>query len=631
MKNVIKKALGANNRFLYNIDRMLSQGQGRQILWMALVVCVLVALFWGISASFGLPFTIGQIIQLILAPGEFVEHGANYLTYQVIVNLVGLVLVSSLLISLLSNIVENRASAFNRGLLRYRFHDHILFLGADEMLIDTINGQCDEHGHQPIVVLTEQDAEEVRKRLMAQIQTPSLRRRLIVLYGHRTQEEQLVSVYAQRAQRIFILGEPEEEDHDSRNILSLSLIKDLLSRDTHVVECYFLCNHLNTLRIMQLQTAPLPWQLHLTVMNTPESWAQRVLVNGNGYPSLNHHQSPSADDTDYVHLVLLGASQMAYALAFTAAHVAHYPNYITRGLRTRITIVDPQMDIHSEFLRSHYDSLFRLSRRTQVRWENIDGKRTKIEEPYIPEPDNDFLDIEWQFITARPETPEVRAMLEQWSTDKDQMLTVAVCMDDMRAALATALYLPDSIMSQQIPVLVYQSTNAALAEWTKDFTRYKNIYPFGMREDCYDKDYQRRLHWAKMANEAYEDNAARLNPKRVRKYWNDLKLTLQFSNLYSANYCYSILQHIDPQYHAQLEHQRWLTERLLLGYKAMDKAERIRIEQLPEEQKWKEMERLEPYFLHPNIQPFDELTEESVRKDEVMVQCQLAKLPGPER
>jgi hypothetical protein len=57
----------------------------------------------------------------------------------------------------------------------------------------------------------------------------------------------------------------------------------------------------------------------------------------------------------------------------------------------------------------------------------------------------------------------------------------------------------------------------------------------------------------------------------------------------------------------------------------MDKSERMRIEHLPEEQKWKEMERLEPYFLHPNIQPFEELTEESVRKDEVMVNCMLKR------
>ena len=592
------------NHFLYRIDRLLSQGQGRQIFYMALVVSVLVAFFWGISAAFGLQFTIGQVIQLILAPGEFVEHGDQFLAYQVIVNLVGLVLVSSLLISLLSNIVENRASAFSRGLLRYRFHDHVLFLGADDMLIDTIKGQCNDHAHQPIVVLTEQDAEEVRKRLMAQLDDPFLRRRLVVLYGHRTQREQLLSVYAQQAQRIFILGEPSEADHDSKSILALSLIKDLLTGGTHTVECYFLCNHLSTLRILQLQTEPLPKTLHLTVMNAPESWAQRVLVNGDGYPSLNRHANPSADDTDYVHLVLLGASQMAYALAFTAAHVAHYPNYITRGLRTCITIVDPNMEIHSEFLRSHYASLFRLSR--------YNG--------HVPEPDDDFLDIEWQFITGRPETPAVRELLEQWSMDEGQMLTIAVCADDMRTNLSTALYLPDSIMSRNIPVLVYQSTNAALAQWTKDFTRYKNIYPFGMQEDCYDRNFQSRLAWAQRANEAYEDNAVRLNPKRVRKHWHDLKLTLQFSNLYSANYYHAVLRHIDPQYHARLEHQRWMTERLLLGYKAMSKAERVRIENLPEEEKWKEMERLDPYFLHPNIQPFEELTEESVRKDEVMVQ-----------
>ena len=619
------------NRFLYRIDRLLSQGQGRQILYMALVVSVLVALFWGISAAFGMQFSIGQIIQLILAPGEFVDHGDQYLTYQIIVNLFGLVLVSSLLISLLSNIVENRATAFSRGLLRYRFNDHVLFLGADDMLVDTIVGQCDEHGHQPIVVLTEQDAEEVRKRLLAQLQSPSLRRRLIVLYGHRTQREQLLSVFAQKAQRVFILGEPEEEDHDSKNILSLSLIKDMVADGTHVLDCYFLCNHLNTLRILQLQTAPLPRQLHLTVMNTSESWAQRVLVNKGSYPSLNRHLSPSAEDKEYVHLIVLGASQMAYALAFTAAHVAHYPNYISQGLRTRITLVDPNMDEHSEFLRSHYDSLFRLSHRTHIRWEQGAKGRKMVMDTYSPAPENDFLDIEWQFITARPETPEMRELLEQWSKDEQQMLTIAVCLDDMRASLATALYLPDSIMTRQIPVLVYQPTNAALAEWTKAYTRFHNIYPFGMREDCYDTTFQDRLSWAMRANEAYEDNAARLNPQRQRKYWNDLKLTLQFSNLYSANYCYSVLQYVKPEYHARLEHQRWMTERLLLGYKAIDQAERIRIEHLPEAEKWKEMERLEPYFEHPNIQPFEELTEESVRKDEVMVKCLLDKLPGPER
>lgn len=608
------------NRFVYRIDRLLSQGQGRQILYMAIVVTVLVAFFWTLSAVLGFSFDIDEILRLILAPGDFLEKDDDHLVFQVIVNLVGIVLVSSLLISLLSNIVENRATAFSRGLLRYRFHDHVLFLGANEMLVDTIVGQCDEHSHSPIVILTEQDAEEVRKRLLAQLESNSLRRRLIVLYGHRTRQEQLESVYAPKAQRVFVIGEPDEEDHDSKNILSLSLLKNMIADGEHTVECYFLCDHLNTLHILQLQTEPLPPQLHLTVMNTAESWAQRVLVNRDGYPALNRHEHPSGEDKERVHLVLLGASQMAYALAFTAAHVAHYPNFITRATRTRITIVDPQMDDHSRFLRSYYSSLFRLSRCTEIHWTQGENGKQMVKESYIPEPEYDFLDIEWQFITAQPEMPEFRQMLNEWSVDDEQMLTIAVCAETTHNNLATALYLPDNVMSKQIPVLVYQSTNAALAQWTKDFTRFKNIYPFGMREDCYDKTFRSRLEWAQQANDAYEDNAARLNPQRKRKHWHDLKLTLQFSNLYSANYYHAVLQYIEPKYHAQLEHQRWMTERLLLGYKAMPKAERVRIEQLPEEQKWNEMERLDPYFEHPNIQPFEELTEESVRKDEVMVQ-----------
>ena len=611
------------NKFVYLIDRLLSQGQGRQLVWMVLVVSLLALLFWSISSVFGFHFSLSEIIQLILAPGEFVHRADRHIVFQIIVNLFGLVLVSSMLISILSNIVENRASSYSRGVLRYRFHDHVLFLGADEMLLATITGQCNDGSTQPIVVLTEQDAEEVRKRLLSQIDDRQLRRRLIVLYGHRTQSEQLQSVHAQSARRIFILGEPQEEDHDSKSILCLSIIKDLLAGGEHIAECYFLCNHLNTLRILQLQTEPLPAQLHLTVINAPESWAQRVLVNSEGFPPLNRHEHPSPDDEECVHLVLLGASQMACAMAFTTAHVAHYPNYLTRGVRTRITMIDPQMDIYSDFLRSHYDSLFRLARQTHIRLAQDEDGRRMITERYVPEPDYDFLDIEWQFISARIDTPEVRAMLNEWSNDSKQMLTVAVCLDDMRNNLATALYLPDGIMTKKIPVLVYQPTNAALAMWTKTFTRFTNIYPFGMREDCYDKLFRQRLQWATEANEAYEDNAARLNPQRKRKHWHDLKLTLQFSNLYSANYCHSVLTRIDPQFYARLEHQRWLTERLLLGYKAMDKAERMRIEHLPEDQKWKEMERLEPYFEHPNIQPFDELTPESVHKDEVMVNSML--------
>lgn len=604
------------NRLIYRIDRLLSQGQGRQILWMALVVCVLVAVFWGFSAAWGMPFTVGQIIQLILAPGEFVDHGKHFLGYQVLVNLIGLVLVSSLLISLLSNIVENRASAFSRGLLRYRFANHVLFIGADDILVDTILGQCSEEESSPIVVLTEQDAEEVRKRLMAQIQNPALRRRLVVLYGHRTQREQLLSVYAPSAQRIFIIGEPNEDDHDTKSILTLSLIKDMVETGDSIVECYFLCDHISTLRIMQLQTEPLPKNLHLTVMNTAESWAQRVLVNREGYPPLYRLEVPSSEDKEYVHLVIMGVSQMAYSMAATAAHVAHFPNFFTHGVRTRITIIDPQMEAHSDFLRSHYASLFRLARTTYIRWRDGVQQETK----YIPEPDYDFLDIECQFIESRVESEPVRKMIAQWAQDENRMLTIAVCSDDMRANLSTALYLPEEVASRRIPVMVYQASNASLAEWSRDYTRYKNIYPFGMREDCYDKTFRARLQWAQQANDAYEDNAARLNPQRVRKHWHDLKLTLRFSNIYSANYFHAILQYVDPAYHARLEHQRWMTERLLLGYRAMEKSERVRIEHLPEEEKMKEMERLDPYFLHPNIQPFEELTASSVHKDEVMVQ-----------
>ena len=612
------------NKLRYRIDHVLSAGRGTQILWLALIVSILLGIFYAINETFNSPLSLLSLISLLLSPGEFREDG--HLTFQVVVNLIGLVLVSSMLISLLSNMVENRVDAFTRGVVRYKFHDHLLFLGADEMLKDTIEGQFYAGAKLPkaVVVLTSQDAAEVRKRLMAEIPDKTIRKRLIVLYGDRTQCGQLLSVWAQTAQRIFILGEPNEPDHDTKNALCLRELKSLTR--TKVMECYMACDHLSTLRIMQLQTEPLPTDFHLTVTNALESWAQRVLVSQEGYPHLYRKDSFSPDDNEYVHLVLVGATQMAYALAITTAHIAHYPNFLTKQKRTRITFITRDVELHRDFLRSHYESLFRLSRQRFTWLENVDGKAVLKHEDFVPAKDFDFLDIEWEFISASIDTPAVRDLLTQWSQDKQQMLTVAFCMDDMKYNLSSALYMPDEIMTQQIPLLIYQPSNDALTEWTKEYTRYKNLFPFGMRQDCYDNSFRQRIRWAMEANEAYEDNAAKLNPSRKRKSWYDLKLTLQFSNLYSANYCYAVLRKTKPEFFARLEHQRWMVERLLLGYKAMDKAERMRIEHTPEPERQRLMDECDPYFMHPNIQPFEELTQDSIHKDEVMTECLIKKM-----
>lgn len=594
----------------YRLDLAFSAGKGKQILWLAGLVLLLFAIAFLCNFAFHMGLETLDIFALIFSPGEFRNDG--HAIFQVIVNFVGLVLVSTVFISLLSNAIENRAEAFERGLVRYKFTDHLLFLGADEMLVDTIEGQFRTGAKLPsaIVVLTEQQAVKVRERLLTAIQDKQIRKRLVVLYGDRTKREQLLSVYVKEAQRVFILGEPNESDHDTKNTLCLNELRLMAEEGvSRVIDCYMVCDSLSTLRIMQLQTEPLPKGLHLTVTNALESWAQRILVNQDGYPKLYRKETISPDDEEYVHLVLVGATQMAFSLGLTAAHTAHYPNYITKGKRTKITLIDRKVGLYRDFLLSHYESLFRLSRHDDC----------------IPPKDFDFMDLEWQFIEADIDSPNVRESLKTWAQDKGQMLTIAYCFDDIKANLSAALYAPDEVMTAQIPLLVYQPTHDALAAWTQQFTRYKNIYPFGMRQDCYDKTLRQRIQWAMAANEAYEDNAVKLNPKRIRKGWHDLKLAIQFSNMYSANYSYAVLRHVDKKYHAELEHQRWLTERLLLGYKAMDKKERIRIEQLPEAEKWKEMERLDPYFLHPNIQPFNELTPESVHKDEVMTECMMAK------
>ena len=62
------------------------------------------------------------------------------------------------------------------------------------------------------------------------------------------------------------------------------------------------------------------------------------------YPSLFFDRT-SEGQKRYVHLVVSGFSEMGLAVALQAIRLAHYGNNKTdNSLRTRITIVDPNMD-----------------------------------------------------------------------------------------------------------------------------------------------------------------------------------------------------------------------------------------------------------------------------------------------
>ena len=102
-----------------------------------------------------------------------------------------------------------------------------------------------------------------------------------------------------------------------------------------------------------------------------------------------------AQSDRYVHLIVVGMSRMGVAMGVTAAHIAHYPNFVTQGIRTRITFIDPDAEREMNFLKGRYEPLFRLSHHTLRKFDAAGSETTSVHTPQ-----EDFLDVEWEFVAG---------------------------------------------------------------------------------------------------------------------------------------------------------------------------------------------------------------------------------------
>ena len=110
-----------------------------------------------------------------------------------------------------------------------------------------------------------------------------------------------------------------------------------------------------------------------------------------------------------------------------------------------------------------------------------------------------FLDVEWEFIDAGVEDRNVREYIRECvaKDGESEYLSLAFCGYDAESNVAASLYLPDEVFANDnIPVFVYQPLTRWVLATAKQAGRYSNLYPFGMRTDCFDPR-QERLLWAK--------------------------------------------------------------------------------------------------------------------------------------
>ena len=380
--------------------------------------------------------------------------------------------------------------------------------------------------------------------------------------------------------------------------------------------------------------------------NFYETWAEKVLVWGK-YDPHNDGVAPivytplDGEGIDYesnrhVHLVIVGMTSMGVALAMKAAHIAHYPNFVRDPkLKTRITFIDLNADTEFDMLRGRYSALFEQCDYRVV--DTLDDSRS------YEHKGTGLADIEFEFVKGAVESRLVQKLLESWtSAENRSLLTIAICFEVPQKSIATALYMPQSVYKRALSILVRQNVSCSTIELVRQARQYNGLRAFGMLDECYDIDDSSLLQ-AKRVNFIYnkikpeKKEWVPLDDTQADELWKSLTTVYRWSNIYNAHSIPTKLRSFgleEPENlladkdllekMAQVEHNRWVMERLIQGYRPTTPEENSLIKSGKRNKK--EIEN--SCFAHIYLKPYAQLDEE-IKDNDRMIMKYLWRISKP--
>ena len=668
MKNSLKRF------FTLGFDRAFS-GRGRkQFAWLVGILLLFFGVIYLVSWFFTFPepsdtatpdspqdaggsdVPMGRLLQLIclfIDPGSVANVTPELRWFSLGVAILGLLLFTGLLISVVSNMLERRVERFREGEIAYPLENHVVVIGFDEMVPMLVRQICSDprYGNCYILIQSVQPADKVRNRIHTVLDARQ-ERRILVLHAQRNSTEELEKLCTTQAREIFLIGEANEYDHDSLNIDSLQKIVAIHSKTRNCprIPVSVLFEYQTTYAAFQISDLAEEWrkQIDFHPFNFYEEWAKKLLVKRcyeEGTTKVEYlalDREPITRENDQtVHLVIIGMSRMGVALGVEAAQLLHFPNFCRdRRLKSRITFIDSAADEEMNFFRGRYRHYFDLAPSRYRDMTHPDEERIlPPNRDYGPR--TDFLDVEFEFIKGRAETPAVQQLLAEWAVDPKQELSIAICLNFPPRAMAMGLYLPDVVYARDIPVFVRQETSSALLDLLNNrlkkepLNRYSHVFPFGMLANSFDLD-RRNTRRAQLVNYIYDykgtygtSPSAAPSDHELQQKWDKLPVALQWSNFYCADSVDIKLRSLgfgtipserlteeQIERMAEVEHNRWNMEKLLLGYRKPTPEEEILCQDKAVRKEYKEKR-----FIHPDIRPYCELAEGTKDYDRCISEC----------
>lgn len=588
-------------------DKSFSKGFWKQVGWLILIM-VAVYLFLillsyndffyfpGAEESKGRWY---DILFLLIDPGTTNEGLRN--PFALLVAILGMAVFSGMLISVISNLLQRRVEGYIEGSTNYSVSHHVIVLGFNRSIPSLLKRLNKKYPKSYILLMCNRDSSETREWVHANVDN-RIENRVIVLNGERDAIDDLRRLSLHRTpEEIYVLGEENETGHDEISLTCVKRMSELMGTKMKVkVPCYVQIDSSSMFTILQqadFVKIEKVENLILHPFNFNEIWSQKVLsltsFHGIDYLPIDG-KGIGAESKKHVHLIIFGLNAMGRTLAVNAAHVLHFPNFKEGDFSTytRITFIDPDAIRLGEQFRNRYSTLFQLSRyKTGEIWTDPLAD-SESDSPYRYLGPLNFMDIEWEFIQGDVAMPKVRKYIEEVCSDSGSITTIALCGDDSDRNLAICMGLPQAIFeSPSLNMMLVRQQNSDMGvKMIRSFPfRGEKLRAFGMMNECYSENLLTD-DYGQVIDALYNE----LHGYPVD--WENKKVEDRWSSNYSANMLFMKLRSLGvdeekfkknpKEYYEKeferpevkewlqlLEHNRWVTEKILMGFRPLFESE----------------------------------------------------------
>lgn len=423
--------------------------------------------------------------------------------------------------------------------------------------------------------------------------------------------------------QLYLLARKNDECRSLALLEKLAATYDVAIHKGVKLRCHILMQSIEKYHILQTTdfNDSVKQKMDVYPLMVEDVWSRSIVLD---YEPITIHSDK------HVHLVIFGMGEMAETMAIHAAHVAHYPNYVrNHSFRTRITMIAPQAEMQSEGFIKRYQHLFDNSYYRIIN--PSEEKAVKVfHKPMYDGRREDFVDVEWEFVDAESWNPAVREKLKQWAYDDSRLLTVVMADKDADKNIAMSLFLPDELYQRSIPIHKY-NPNAVEYDVSMPLVQMaKNV------NYIYDRCYNDNIeNWQGRVLSSVE-----INPVDRDSLWDKLSNVKRWSSIYNAMTIPSKMRSIglteddwekfydisqqDIEILAQVEHNRWNVEELILGYRPCTDEELERIAADVETQK----DAFKARKIHYDLRAYNDLRPDKTgRSAKVYDLCLSAALP----